>query len=103
MCEELCPIPQKAITFGAGGGHGSGKGLGRGGGAGGEGEAGGEEGAGEAEGDSSTTSAAAAGVKLPRVHESRCIGCGICQYNCPVQGPAAIVVRPVGEATSEPL
>ena len=95
MCEELCPIPQKAITFGAGGGHGSGKGLGRGGGAG-------EEGAGEAEADSSTTSAAAEpGVKLPRVHAERCIGCGICQYNCPVQGPAAIVVRPVEGATTE--
>ncbi len=101
VCEELCPIPEKAITFGAGGGHGSGRGLGRGGGAGGEGGAG-EGGGGEAEGDSSTTSAAAAGVKLPRVHASRCIGCGICQYNCPVQGPAAIVVRPTGEAAPEP-
>jgi len=34
-------------------------------------------------------------VKLgrPQVIEARCIGCGICQHNCPVPGEAAIVVR----------
>jgi formate hydrogenlyase subunit 6/NADH:ubiquinone oxidoreductase subunit I len=29
---------------------------------------------------------------LPKVIESRCIGCGICEYKCPVDGPAAIKV-----------
>ncbi len=41
VCEELCPTPEKAITFGTGGGggggHGGGGGLGRGRGAGGGG------------------------------------------------------------------
>jgi len=31
-------------------------------------------------------------VKLPRVDRARCIGCGICEYKCPVAGEAAIRV-----------
>jgi polyferredoxin len=31
-------------------------------------------------------------VKLPRVLRDRCIGCGICEYKCPVNGDAAIRV-----------
>ena len=31
-------------------------------------------------------------VKLPRVLRERCIGCGICEYKCPVNGEAAIRV-----------
>ncbi|MBN1630787.1 MAG: 4Fe-4S dicluster domain-containing protein [Thermoleophilia bacterium] len=54
VCQELCPIPEKAIVFDTG--------------------------------DD-------AGVKLPRVVPERCIGCGICQYNCPVANEAAIRVR----------
>ncbi|MEJ2740124.1 MAG: 4Fe-4S binding protein, partial [Dehalococcoidia bacterium] len=31
-------------------------------------------------------------VKVPRVRRNRCIGCGICEYQCPVNGEAAIRV-----------
>ncbi len=33
-------------------------------------------------------------LSRPTVVASRCIGCGICEYKCPVEGPAAIVVLP---------
>ena len=34
-------------------------------------------------------------VKLPIVERERCIGCGICEYQCPVAGVAAIrVIHP---------
>ena len=36
-----------------------------------------------------------ADVKLPYVVPERCIGCGICEYNCPVVNEAAIRVRSV--------
>jgi ferredoxin len=31
-------------------------------------------------------------VQRPRVVRDRCIGCGICEYKCPVNGEAAIRV-----------
>jgi ferredoxin len=31
-------------------------------------------------------------VKLPRVETESCIGCGICEYKCPVAGESAIRV-----------
>ncbi len=31
-------------------------------------------------------------VKRPRVRQDLCIGCGLCEYKCPVTGPAAIRV-----------
>jgi ferredoxin len=31
-------------------------------------------------------------IQRPQVLEERCIGCGVCEYNCPVAGPAAIRV-----------
>jgi ferredoxin len=31
-------------------------------------------------------------VQLPYVDRERCIGCGICEYKCPVAGVAAIRV-----------
>jgi polyferredoxin len=102
VCEELCPVAQKAIGFEGQGGQGQGGGGGAGGGAGDSGNAGdasgaiGEgDGAGDGESDGATdTSPTTTGLKLPRVLDRHCIGCGICQYNCPVQDPApAIVVR----------
>lgn len=33
-------------------------------------------------------------VRRPRVVHRLCIGCGICEYKCPVEGPSAIVVEP---------
>ena len=35
-----------------------------------------------------------AGLRLPYVLEERCIGCGACEFVCPVHGPAAIRVHP---------
>jgi polyferredoxin len=29
-------------------------------------------------------------IRRPRVVEELCIGCGVCEYNCPVHGPAAV-------------
>ncbi len=44
--------------------------------------------------EATVTDAAGQGVTLqrPRVVEERCIGCGICEYKCPVSGEAAIRV-----------
>lgn len=39
-----------------------------------------------------TASGEPAVVKLPYVERERCIGCGICEYQCPVAGEAAIRV-----------
>jgi polyferredoxin len=79
VCQELCPIPDKAIVFNVGGnGEGNGGGQGREAGQG----TGGDTGAGEH-----------AGLKLPYVVPERCTGCGICQYYCPVTNEAAIRVR----------
>ncbi len=119
VCEELCPVPQKAIQFGAEGagrGSGQGQGGGQGGGRGRGGGQGGGTGAGagnaegatgegasagaEGEGAADAEAVATTGLKLPRVNDRHCIGCGICQYNCPVQQPAAaIVVRRLPERT----
>ncbi len=91
VCEELCPVSRKAITFGAeGGGHGpGGRGRGRG------------EGSGETP-PAAIDPSTATSVKLPVVNERHCIGCGICQYNCPVQdpAPAIVVVRTVRRLTA---
>jgi MauM/NapG family ferredoxin protein len=60
VCEEMCPVPVKAIKLGGGGqGHGSG------------------------------------GARHPQVIDDLCIGCGICEHQCPVVGEAAIRVYPV--------
>jgi polyferredoxin/formate hydrogenlyase subunit 6/NADH:ubiquinone oxidoreductase subunit I len=33
-------------------------------------------------------------LSRPKVVPGRCIGCGICEYKCPLEGPAAIRIRP---------
>ena len=53
VCEEMCPVPDKAIQLQDGGDG---------------------------------------GMQKPIVNADRCIGCGICEYQCPVEGEAAIRV-----------
>jgi polyferredoxin len=65
VCEEMCPLPEKAIQLEQ------------------------EELPGP---DGNLVS-----VQLPSVLKERCIGCGICEYKCPVSGPAAIQVYIPGE------
>jgi ferredoxin len=38
-------------------------------------------------------------VQLPHVDRDRCIGCGICEYKCPLNGEAAIRVYTPGAAS----
>ncbi|MFH0914911.1 MAG: 4Fe-4S dicluster domain-containing protein [bacterium] len=77
VCEELCPTPEKAIVFETVTVGGQGVGAGQGTRA--------VQGTG--------ANAAGAIVKLPYVVPERCIGCGICEYKCPVANEAAIRVR----------
>ncbi len=60
VCEEMCPLSEKAIQLR-------------------------EE---ELPGPGGTS----ARIQLPYVLSELCIGCGICEYKCPVPGPAAIRV-----------
>jgi len=60
VCEEMCPVPDKAIKLET-------------------------VEAVTPDGDTVT-------VQRPRVVRERCIGCGICEYKCPVNGEAAIRV-----------
>ena len=39
-------------------------------------------------------------VQLPYVDLKRCVGCGICEYKCPVKGRPAILVMAAGETRS---
>ncbi len=68
LCQEVCPVPEKAIIFSTGK-------------------------------TSSALPVAEGGqqapAKLPIVVPNRCIGCGNCEYNCPVNNGAAIRVRSV--------
>jgi polyferredoxin len=66
LCQEVCPVPEKAIIFSTGKVQ-SAVPVSEG-------------------GQQSPT-------KLPIVIANRCIGCGNCQYNCPVNNEAAIRVR----------
>lgn len=37
------------------------------------------------------------GFRRPFVIENKCNGCGFCEHKCPVEGEAAIVIKPLGE------
>jgi ferredoxin len=86
VCQELCPTPSKAIIFGPG-------------------DAVFQSGrvpldATVAENAGSTDGAApTAPVKLPYVAPELCIGCGICEFNCPVNNEAAIRVRSTAQTS----
>jgi polyferredoxin/NAD-dependent dihydropyrimidine dehydrogenase PreA subunit len=93
VCQELCPTPEKAIIFRtAGSGQEKDDQVSGGSAAGQNGDVGAVEGS-EAGGADGT--GLHADVKLPYVVPERCIGCGICEYNCPVVNEAAIRVRSV--------
>jgi len=40
-------------------------------------------------------------VKQPLVDPHRCVGCGACEYACPVQDRPAVYVTSVGESRSQ--
>jgi formate hydrogenlyase subunit 6/NADH:ubiquinone oxidoreductase subunit I len=65
VCEEMCPIPEKAIVLKGGRGHNSGR------------------------------------VQRPHVLPELCIGCGICEHQCPVEGEAAIRIYTVETVPEE--
>lgn len=60
VCEEMCPVPEKAIKLETV--------------------------------EAVTPDGETVTVQRPRVVRERCIGCGICEYKCPVNGEAAIRV-----------
>jgi formate hydrogenlyase subunit 6/NADH:ubiquinone oxidoreductase subunit I len=61
VCEEMCPVPRKAILLSS------------------------------AEVEKEVGSRIF--LQRPTVLASRCIGCGLCEYKCPVAGESAIRVR----------
>lgn len=63
VCEEMCPVPEKAITL--------------------------------EKPPSSDGSPIPDRLRVPRVLTDQCIGCGICEYRCPVGGEAAIRIYSV--------
>ena len=66
VCQEVCPLPHKAITL--------------------------TDGTMVADGQGGTNR-----LTRPVVHTERCIGCGTCEYQCPLEGAAAIrIERPSG-------
>jgi formate hydrogenlyase subunit 6/NADH:ubiquinone oxidoreductase subunit I len=40
-------------------------------------------------------------IKRPVVHLDLCIGCGICEYKCPLHDQPAIIVTRLGESRGE--
>lgn len=70
VCQELCPIPEKAVILQSAGNQGPSQEL-------------------AAEQQS--------GLMLPFVIANRCTGCGVCEYYCPVSNEAAIRVRSLAQ------
>jgi MauM/NapG family ferredoxin protein len=67
VCEEMCPLPEKAITL--------------------------------EKTEVLKTDGTPGTVQLPHVDREKCIGCGICEYKCPLNGEAAIRVYTPGDST----
>ncbi|MGB6420756.1 MAG: 4Fe-4S dicluster domain-containing protein, partial [Anaerolineales bacterium] len=65
VCEEMCPVPDKAIYL--------------------------EEATVILRGGETKR------IQLPYVNRELCIGCGICEYKCPINGEAAIRVYVPGD------
>jgi polyferredoxin len=86
VCEEMCPLPGKAIEL---------RGRGNGGGAGQGTHAGGGNGSGAGQGQEAGNGSGE--VQVPHVISDLCIGCGICENKCPVSSEAAIRVYAPGE------
>jgi polyferredoxin len=87
VCEEMCPVPQKAILLDAGG---EGEGIGGLGGGHRHGQGPGQGSdltQGQAQGENGEIHA-----PRPYVLSSRCIGCGLCEKRCPLNGESAIRV-----------
>ncbi len=93
VCQELCPVPHKAVILAEG------SAVAQGGRViiGPTGVTSGASGSADT-GGSLATGGQAQVVKLPYVAPELCIGCGVCQYNCPLPNQAAIVVRAVQES-----
>jgi polyferredoxin/formate hydrogenlyase subunit 6/NADH:ubiquinone oxidoreductase subunit I len=83
VCEEMCPVPQKAIILST-----DGEGSAAGGMAGGH-----QHGQGQGDGQGRGQGASGA-ISAPRpyVLSSQCIGCGLCEKRCPLNGESAIRV-----------
>jgi ferredoxin len=60
VCEEMCPLPDKAIKL--------------------------------EKTEVMNNAGQPVMVQLPHVNRDKCIGCGICEYKCPLNGEAAIRV-----------
>jgi polyferredoxin len=69
VCEEMCPLPQKAIIL--------------------------------EDTEVVNSQGERVLVRRPKVLRELCIGCGICEYQCPLNGPAAIRVGTFYGVTSE--
>lgn len=61
VCEEMCPVPHKAVLLSAV--------------------------------EITNTDGGKTQLQRPAVFRGRCIGCGLCEYKCPVEGEAAIRVE----------
>ena len=94
VCQELCPTPSKAIIFASGDAVFQGGQVPPNTASSTDATSGpGSSGAAAGGATPSGGSPAVIPVKLPYVVPELCIGCGICEFNCPVNNEAAIRVR----------